>query len=57
MRYNGLRTNCRGLKFVKPNGEIVDLTNNHKKDNIGYDLKQLLIGSEGSLGIITEASI
>ena len=42
---------------MKANGEIVRLMNNHKKDNVGYDLKQLMIGSEGTLGIVTEAAI
>jgi len=42
---------------VLANGEILDLMNCMKKDNTGYDLKQLLIGSEGTLGVITKVAI
>ena len=40
-----------------PNGEVLDCLSSLRKDNTGYDLKQLFIGSEGTLGIITKASI
>lgn len=40
-----------------PNGEILDCLSTLRKDNTGYDLKQLFVGSEGTLGIITAASI
>ena len=42
---------------VLANGEIVDCLSSLRKDNTGYDLKQLFIGSEGTLGMITKASI
>ena len=42
---------------VLPSGEVLDCLATLRKDNTGYDLKQLLIGSEGTLGIITKAAI
>lgn len=42
---------------VLADGEIVDLMGCMKKDNTGYDIKQLMIGSEGTLGIITKVAI
>ena len=42
---------------VLPSGEVLDCLSTLRKDNTGYDLKQLLIGSEGTLGIITKAAI
>ncbi|MTI59019.1 MAG: FAD-binding protein [Firmicutes bacterium] len=46
-----------GLEVVTPTGEIVELGGKRVKDVTGYDLKQLIIGSEGTLGIITKAII
>ncbi len=46
-----------GLELVTPTGEIVELGGKLLKDVSGYDLKQLIIGSEGTLGIITKAII
>eukprot|EP00760_Papus_ankaliazontas_P003346 PhM_4_TR11566/c0_g1_i1/m.85576/K18204/D2HGDH; D-2-hydroxyglutarate dehydrogenase len=57
MRYGSLRGNTLGCKAVLASGEIVDLMSTLKKDNTGYDLKQLFIGSEGTLGIITEVAV
>ena len=42
---------------VLPNGNILDCLTTLRKDNTGYDLKQLFIGSEGTLGVITAVSI
>jgi len=42
---------------VTPNGEILDFRSDIMKDNTGYDLKQLFIGGEGTLGIITKLNI
>ena len=45
------------LLQVLANGEVVDCLSTLRKDNTGYDVKQLFIGSEGTLGLITKASI
>ena len=57
LRYGGARELCVGLEAVLPSGETVDLISGARKNNAGYDLKNLLIGSEGTLGIITAASL
>lgn len=55
LRYGVARDLCLGLEVVLPSGEILDQLGTVRKDNTGYDLKQLFIGSEGTLGIITGA--
>ncbi|GFY61672.1 d-2-hydroxyglutarate dehydrogenase, mitochondrial [Trichonephila inaurata madagascariensis] len=57
IRYGSLHGNILGLKVVLPNGEILDCMNTMRKNNTGYDLKHMFIGSEGTLGIVTEAAI
>ena len=57
MRYGSMHGNTLGLTVVLPTGEILDLMNVLKKDNTGYDLKQLFIGAEGTLGVVTEVSL
>lgn len=57
LRYGSLHGSVLGLEVVLPNGEILPLLQTLRKDNTGLDLKQLFIGSEGSLGIITGVSI
>ncbi|CAG8477888.1 12971_t:CDS:10, partial [Dentiscutata heterogama] len=57
LRYGSLHGNVLGLEVVLPNGTILDNLSTLRKDNTGYDLKQLFIGSEGTLGIITGVSI
>ena len=42
---------------MTPNGEVLDFRSEIMKDNTGYDLKQLFIGGEGTLGIITKLNI
>jgi len=46
-----------GLEVVTPTGEVVELGGKRVKDVTGYDLKQLIVGSEGTLGIVTKAII
>lgn len=57
LRYGSLHGNVIGLEVVLPDGEVISQLNALRKDNTGYDLKQLFIGSEGTLGVITAASI
>jgi len=55
LRYGNTRDLVLGLEVVLPNGEIWNGLNRLRKDNTGYDLKQLFIGAEGTLGIVTKA--
>jgi len=58
LRYGSLHGNVLGLEVVLPDGTILNnMGAALRKDNTGYDLKQIFIGSEGSLGVITAASI
>ncbi|HEY2662423.1 MAG TPA: FAD-binding oxidoreductase [Caulobacteraceae bacterium] len=57
LRYGTMRAQVLGLEAVLPNGEIWNGLKRLRKDNTGYDLKQLLIGAEGTLGVITAASL
>ena len=55
VKYGVTRDFVRGLEVVLPSGEIVDLGGKIVKNSSGYDLKDLLVGSEGTLGIVTKA--
>ncbi len=55
LRYGNARDLVLGLETVLPDGRIFDGLRSLRKDNTGYDLKQLFIGAEGTLGIITAA--
>ena len=55
LRYGNTRDLCLGLEVVTPTGEVMNLMNALHKDNSGYDLRHLMIGAEGTLGIITAA--
>lgn len=57
LRYGSLHGSTLGVEAVLADGEIFDGLSSLRKDNTGYDLKQLLIGSEGTLGIITAVCI
>jgi FAD/FMN-containing dehydrogenase len=57
LRHGTMRALVAGLKAVLPDGSLLDQLAGLPKDNQGYDLKQLLIGSEGTLGIITELTL
>src|SRR5690606_20552036 len=57
VRYGMTRELVLGIEAVLPNGEIFNGLQTLRKDNTGYDLKQLFIGSEGTLGIITGVAL
>ena len=57
LRYGMMRSLVLGLEAVLPNGEIWNGLKRLRKDNTGYDLKQLLIGGEGTLGVVTAAAL
>ena len=57
LRYGMMRALVLGLEVVLPDGRVLDQLSALRKDNTGYDLKQLFIGAEGTLGIVTAASL
>ncbi|MCI4377887.1 hypothetical protein PGIGA_G00208920 [Pangasianodon gigas] len=57
LRYGSLRGTVLGLEVVLADGRVLDCLAKLRKDNTGYDMKQLFIGSEGTLGVITGVSI
>lgn len=57
LRYGNTRALCLGLEVVLADGRVLDLMSALHKDNSGYDLKDLFIGAEGTLGIITAATL
>ena len=57
LRYGNARELCLGLEVVTAEGEVWDSLAGLRKDNTGYDLRDLFIGSEGTLGIITAATL
>ena len=57
LRFGNARDLCLGLEVVTAQGEILEGLTGLRKDNTGYDLRHLMIGSEGTLGIITAATL
>ena len=57
LRYGTTRELCLGLEAVLPDGQIWHGLKRLRKDNTGYDLRNLLIGAEGTLGVITAAAL
>ena len=57
LRYGNTRDLCLGLEVVTAQGEVWDGLSGLRKDNTGYDLRDLFVGSEGTLGIITAATL
>lgn len=57
LRYGNARDLCLGIEAVMPDGSVLNGLSGLRKDNAGYDIRHLLIGSEGTLGIITAATL
>ncbi len=57
LRYGMMRALVLGLEVVLPDGSVLDQLTALRKDNTGYDVKQLFIGAEGTLGVVTAASL
>lgn len=57
IRYGGARDMVLGLEVVTTGGQVLQLGNGLRKDNSGYDLKQLFIGAEGTLGVVTKVTL
>ncbi|KAL2717564.1 hypothetical protein V1478_013264 [Vespula squamosa] len=57
LRYGNLHGNILGLEAVKANGDVINSLNGLKKNNTGFHLKHLFIGSEGTLGVVTKVAI
>jgi FAD/FMN-containing dehydrogenase len=57
LAYGNARELATGVEVVLPDGRVVDVLSKLRKDNTGYDLKDLFIGAEGTLGVITAAAL
>ena len=57
LRYGNARDLCLGLEAVLPDGQIWNGLTRLRKNNTGYDLRHLLVGAEGTLGVITAAAL
>jgi FAD/FMN-containing dehydrogenase len=57
LRYGNARDLCLGIEAVLPDGSVMNALSGLRKNNMGYDLRHLLIGAEGTLGVITAATL
>src|SRR6516225_7748401 len=56
-RYGAMKDNVLSLKVVLPNGELMTTGRRPRKTSAGYDLTRLIVGAEGTLGVITELTL
>jgi glycolate oxidase len=57
VRYGVMRNQVKALEIVTPAGDILNLGGRLHKDNVGYDIMQLIIGSEGTLAVVTKVTL
>ena len=57
LRYGSLHGSVLGLEVVTARGETLDMLSTLRKDNVGFDVKQLFVGSEGALGVVTRVAL
>jgi FAD/FMN-containing dehydrogenase len=57
IRYGNARDLCLGIEAVLPDGSVMHTLSGLRKNNMGYDLRHLMIGAEGTLGVITAATL
>jgi FAD/FMN-containing dehydrogenase len=57
LRYGSLHENALGLEVVLADGTVLDSMSKMRKNNTGYDIKQLFVGSEGTLGVVTRVAL
>jgi FAD/FMN-containing dehydrogenase len=57
LRYGTMRELVLGIEAVLPNGDVINTLKSVRKNNIGFDVKQLFIGTEGAFGIVTKATL
>ncbi len=57
LRWGNLHGSVVGLEVVSADGSVLNMLSTHRKDNVGFDVKQLFIGAEGALGVVTRVAL